>query len=354
MTDAPTGVCLLPRVLGLGGPASFQRRLIHGLNARGIAIHHDPLAEGTRAILINGGSHQIIGLLRAKNKGVRMVQRLNGMNWLHRQQNTGLRHWLKSEWNNFILSFIRRYLADAIVYQSEFSRQWWQRIYGVTPDKSTCVVHNGVDLDIYTPHGEPYGEPSRPVEHYRLLMLEGHLRGGHELGLKNGVALAEALSGMCDRPLELMVVGDVPAMLCQQISVASSAWITWHGVVREASCKGKADEVPAIHRSAHLLYSADLNAACPNSVIEALACGLPVISFDTGALAELVPSSCGAVIPYGSNVWNLEPPDIASLASAALPILQGQGSYRVAARKHAEAHFGIDKMLDGYVDVLFG
>jgi glycosyltransferase involved in cell wall biosynthesis len=340
---SPESICLLPGRLGMGGPASFQQRLILGLNARGIPIHHEPLADGTRAILINGGSHQIIELLRARNRGIRIVQRLNGMNWLHRHIHTGVRHWLKSEWNNFILAFIRRRVADAIIYQSEFSQQWWQRVYGITPAKPTRVVHNAVDLDVYTPQGVH----SRPTDHYRMLMLEAHLRGGHELGLKNGVLLAASLAGMCDRPLEFMVVGDVTQTVRNEVMHGTSARVTWSGVVSP-------EEVPAIMRSSHLLYSADLNAACPNSVIEALACGLPVISYDTGALAELVPPQCGAVVPYGSDYWKLEPPDIPSLATAALPILQRPETFRLSARIHSQKHFGIDKMLDGYIEVLYG
>ena len=56
---------------------------------------------------------------------------------------------------------------------------------------------------------------------------------------------------------------------------------------------------PRILRSADLLFSADVHPACPNSVIEALACGLPVIAFDTGAIREIVDDSSGAVVAYG-------------------------------------------------------
>jgi len=103
-----------------------------------------------------------------------------------------------------------------------------------------------------------------------------------------------------------------------------------------------------------LLYSADVNAACPNSVIEALACGLPVAAFDTGALTELVVGDAGRIVAYGGDPWQLDPPDVPALVEAALEILGNQERFRAAARARAEAAFGLDQMVDGYLQILLG
>ena len=103
-----------------------------------------------------------------------------------------------------------------------------------------------------------------------------------------------------------------------------------------------------------MLYSSDINAACPNSVIEALACGLPVVAFDTGALPELVSGDSGRIVPYGADPWKLEQPDITGLAAAALGILDNQEHFRSEARQRAEQAFGLDLMVEKYLEVLLG
>jgi len=103
-----------------------------------------------------------------------------------------------------------------------------------------------------------------------------------------------------------------------------------------------------------VLFSADLNAACPNSVVEALACGLPVVSFATGSLPELISNDAGIVVSWGSNFWKLEPPDIPALAGAARQILTRQDHFRQAARNRAVEAFGLNQMVDGYLEALSG
>jgi len=339
MSGAPA-VCILPRLQGVGGPASFRARLIAGMQARGIPLVNDPADPSCQTILVIGGTRRLQELVRARRRGVRIVQRLNGMNWIHRRKFTGLGHFLRSEINNAVLAFIRRSLADHIIYQSSFARTWWQTVYG-SVDVPAAVIYNGVDLNQFTPRG-----PERqPDDLFRVLLVEGHLGGGNEMGLYNGAELAAMLQKRSPRPVELMVAGDVPERLRARLSSRYPHRITWAGVVGR-------DAVPAIDRSAHVLFSADLNAACPNSVIEALACGLPVVSYATGSIPELVQGDAGLVVPWGSNFWKLEPPDIPGLADAAWQILNEQDRFRAAARARAEAAFSVETMVERYLEIL--
>lgn len=331
-------ICILPQKIGPGGPGSFQARLAEVLLSRGYKLNHDALDPTNKAILVIGGTRHINLLMRAKQNGVRIVQRLNGMNWVHLKKNTGLKHFLRAEVNNWILRSIRR-MADQIVYQSEFTQNWWTRTCGKVQAPGR-VIYNGVNLSEFT----PLGAGILPAERFRILLVEGNLGNGYEGGLETAVELVKMLNRRQSKVSQLMVVGKVPDSLKKQYE-DSGIELIWRGLV-------KREEIPAIDRSAHVLFSADVNAACPNSVIEALACGLPVIGFDTGALAELVTGESGAIAPYGSDPWLLQKPDIHALTDAAQQVLADYEKYRVRARARAELVFDIQHIADQYLEVL--
>ena len=335
-------ICIVPQVSGVGGMVSFRGRFIAGLAKRGVQVCsnlHDPDID---AVLVIGGTRDLPGLWRVRQRGVRLVQRLNGMNWLHRKRWTGLKHALRSEYGNLLLNTIRTRLADRIIYQSNFARDWWERVYGPTRPAWT-VVYNAVDLAQHTPDGP--GVP--PTDRHRLLMVEGSLGGGYDIGLDMAIGMAEILHDRQGHPLELMVVAKVPHGIQLAAQQKTRVPLVFRG-------KLPAEQIPQVDRSAHLIFSASMDAACPNSIIEALACGLPVIAFDTGALPELVTGDAGRVVPYGGDPWQLDPPDIASLARAAEEVLADQPRFRHGARQRAEQAFGLDTMVEGYLACLLG
>jgi glycosyltransferase involved in cell wall biosynthesis len=319
---------------------SFRGKLVKGLVERGIGVSYDLVDTPYDVILVIGGTRDLAGLWRAKRHGVRVVQRLDGMNWIHRKQWTGWQHYLRAEFGNFILSLIRSRLADQIIYQSEFSHQWWERVYG----KSHCpweVVHNGVDLELYKPNGSG----NFPGDYVRILIVEGNIGSGYELGLEIAVHMSERLIAVNRRSIEIMVVGRTTERLQKEWKSRTQVNLTFIGQV-------PAERIPEIDRSAQVLYAADLNPACPNSVIEALACGLPVAAYNTGALPEIITEGSGQVVPYGGDPWKLEPPDIDGLAKAVNLILDDQAHYRIAARQRAEEAFGLNRMVEGYLNAL--
>jgi glycosyltransferase involved in cell wall biosynthesis len=342
LSDSPYAgrlICIIPTVHGVGGMVSFLHKFSAGALARGVQVTTDLADTPYEAVLVIGGTRELPALWRAKQRGVRVVQRLDGINWIQRIRPISLKHSLRAEYGNIVLAFIRRFVADRIIYQSDFSRAWWQAWYG-QPGTPFSVAHNGVDLQTYSPGG------ARPADVYRLLVVEGNLGGGYEDGLANAVRLAEALAAR-GWPMEVLVVGQVADGLKSEWAARSAVPLQWAGLVAR-------EQIPALHRSAHLLFSADVHPACPNSVIEALACGLPVVSFDTGSLAELVTPECGFIAPYGSDAWKLEAPDVAGLAAGAETVLKNWSAFSIAARRRAEAAFGLQLMVDRYLDVLLG
>ena len=336
-------ICLVPEIKGMGGTASFQAKFIQGLKARQIPYGFDLTDPNNAAVLVIGGTRQVFQLWRAKKRGARIVQRLNGLNWLHKIEKTPWRAALRAERNNRLLAFIRRRLSDRMVYQSQFSQDWWTDVFGPRNIPST-TVYNGIDLEQYRPDGSE----SPPDDHDRILLVEGRLTGAYARGLETAVRLAQAVQKSQARPVELMVVGDVSETIRTRAqALAPELWITWRGIVPRES-------IPAIDRSAHVLFSADLNAACPNSVIEALACGLPVVAYDTGALAELVRDGAGEIVPWGADYWQLADPVIPPLAAACSQILRDNNTYRQNARRRAEDAFSLDEMVEAYLKALVG
>lgn len=344
-------ICLVPRLSGVGGMVSFQDKFVSGLKARNIEVCYDLGDLPYDAVLVIGGTRQLHRLYRVKRSGIPIVQRLDGMNWIHRVIDTGIRHWIRAEYGNYILGNIRSKLADRIAYQSEFSRRWWERVRGKTTIPND-VIHNGVDLTEFSPPSDQ----SLPEEIMRILLVEGSLLGGYEFGLENAVKITSQIahSHKGDQIVELMVIGRVSTSTSKQWEswIATSDLnqnyqINWVGEVPH-------DQIAVYYRSAHIYFSADINAACPNSVIESIACGTPVGAFDTGALAELLDKSGGITVPYGGDPWQLEPPDIPALVSAFQEILENLTHYQDSARQRAESAFGLDLMVDRYLDLLLG
>jgi glycosyltransferase involved in cell wall biosynthesis len=330
-------ICIFPRVEGLGGVTSFRLKFEQGLRARGMDVTYNVI-DHSDAVLVLAGTKSFHSLWMARDRGQHIVQRLDGINWVHRVRWAGLRYTLRAIYGNGNLSMIRSNIANHVIYQSQFIKGWWEDWYQSAPVPSSVIL-NGVDLNQYS----PVGAHERPTDFYRLLVVEGSLAGGLDSGLFYAVDLAKQLSKKYK--IELVIVGHVDANTKTKLQRQKDF------VIRFADSVPR-EEIPFLERSSHLLFSAEVNPPCPNSVIEALACGLPVVGFDTGSLSELVQGDAGRLVAHGANPWKLEKPDIPSLADAAEEVLRDNDRFRKSARERAESVFGLDTMVDEYLKVL--
>jgi glycosyltransferase involved in cell wall biosynthesis len=330
-------ICIVPRVEGLAGVASFRLKFENGLRARGVDVTND-ITQPADAVLVLAGTKNLLPLWKAHRRGQRIVQRLDGVNWVHRVRWAGLRYTVRAIYGNANLSFIRARLADKVIYQSQFIKSWWEDWYQPARVPATVIL-NGVDLHQYTLHGLH----ERPSGHYRILIVEGSMSGALNSGLYSAIELAALLSQKYK--IELMIVGRVDKHTQNKLEHQTAFRLKFMNTIPR-------EQIPWMMRSSHALFSAEVNPPCPNSVIESLACGLPVIGFDTGSLSEIVQGDAGRLAPYGANQWKLEKPNVQALANVAEEVLENNEHFRTAARTQAETKLGLDTMVDEYLKVL--
>lgn len=312
-----------------GGPGSFQARLVAGLEAAGHQISYSIDESKADAIFVISATRKLKQLYSQSRRGTPIVQRLDGLNWLHRRLSTrrGWRDFVYSETANWNINFVHSFLSDTVVYQSRFVESWWKRS-GWRQPKSTAIVHNGVRLDEFF--------PKRPSAEISLVCLEGNLDySPYSAELLNDLYVR--LQGR----IKLVLYGNF--YYAHQKKKLNPA-IDYRGVL---SAEKVSD---ALQNS--IYFSLDVNAACPNTVVEALACGSPVVGFDTGALRELVPPDAGCIVPYGGNPWKLEYPSVDQLVDSVLNIRERWDVYSQAARAIAESRYDINHVVQRYITII--
>ena len=150
------------------------------------------------------------------------------------------------------------------------------------------VIPNGVDTEFFSPpHSRPAGSP------FRWLFV-GRLQAQKNLGW-----LLERLATLRepgDPAWELHVVGDGPLRAEWQSlgdSLGISPRVRWHGWQSR-------EKLRESYRCSHALVQPSLYEGMANTVLEAMACGLPVIASDEPATKELIRASgAGACSPLG-------------------------------------------------------
>lgn len=226
------------------------------------------------------------------------------------------------------------FAADHIVYQSEFSRLSASLFLG-EPECSSEILPNAVDVGRFTPAETP--PSSGPV-----LLLGGDQTQAYrlELALRTLAALTPS------RPdAQLLVTGRLVSKVAPLVDEL--------GLRGRVHLLGEYDqsEAPSIFRRAHLLLHTKVKDPCPTLVVEAMACGLPVVHPASGGTVELVGDQAGIGVPH-PDMWEHDvPPKPEELADAVDRVLADLPRYSAAARARAVEHFSLEPWLDRHAEI---
>ena len=224
--------------------------------------------------------------------------------------------------------------ADRLVYQSAFSKRSADVFLG-EPRGAWEILHNGVDIDQFTP-------AERPPSDDPILLLGGDQTQAYRLEL----ALQVLDSLVPFHPdVQLLVTGRLvvsPEPMIDELDLRGRVHLV--GEYTQA-------EAPAIFRRAHLLLHTKVNDPCPTLVVEAMACGLPVVYPKSGGTVELVGDEAGIAVEH-SDTWEQdEPPTSEALAAAVNRLVDNLPRYSAAARTRAVGRFALAPWLTRHAEL---
>ena len=214
----------------------------------------------------------------------------------------------------------------------------------LVPPSRIQQIMNGVDASLF----RPVGEHRDPVPHPGFSGPEHFVIGtvGRMQEVKDQVTLARAFVRLvqimpgAEQRLRLVMIGEGPLRERVRALLAEA------GLERQAWLPGKRDDVARIMRSFDLFVLPSLAEGISNTILEAMATGLPVLATAVGGNRELVrEGQTGTLVPRAD-------PESMALALRAYAesseLCRNQGK---EARRTIENEFGMEAMVNGYIKI---
>jgi glycosyltransferase involved in cell wall biosynthesis len=194
--------------------------------------------------------------------------------------------------------------ADFVVTKSEDLRRK-AVLMGASPERTRTVL-NGCDLSAFVVRDRSEARHTLQIDpHSEVIVYIGRM------DVKKGLReLVEAAASMCQqRPnLHVYLIGEGPDRpLIESAIRANNATSYTHAI---PACSFA--DVAVWMAAADLVTLPSYMEGCPNVVLEALACGRPVVATNVGGIPEIMSDACGRLVP---------PRDPAELARALASVL---------------------------------
>lgn len=249
---------------------------------------------------------------------------------------------VKYQWLRRLLGL----LIHRFIPLSRHLQDYLQSRVGIAPGKITRIC-NGVDTAIFQPRLAQRKLPLNCPFQLNDKLIIGTVGRMH--GVKDQMTLVKAYIRACS---ELAVVADNTCLWLVgegPLRQEAMAMLQDKGLAEQAWLPGKRDDIAEIMRAMDVFVLPSKAEGISNTILEAMATGLPVIATRVGGNAELVVDGETGYLVAAENDEDM------AQAIAKLVVDEDQRQrFGAAAQRRVHQHFSIDNMVARYQQVYDG
>jgi glycosyltransferase involved in cell wall biosynthesis len=208
-------------------------------------------------------------------------------------------------------------------------------------ENDISVIPYGVDQKIFSPGKQSEARRSLGLDcEATYILLAAHSVDERRKGCLEAVAILKRLA-QHEVLRDQIAVGKIRLLLCGK----GSEGLTIPDWFCENVGYLAQDSMPLLYRSADILLFTSIQDNLPNVVLEAMACGLPVVAHDLPGVRDLLGEnhSTGIIVPVGDPKQGAE----------ALAFIINNGNFKkelgFAASKRIEGHFSLNLQAVEYI-----
>jgi sugar transferase (PEP-CTERM/EpsH1 system associated) len=237
---------------------------------------------------------------------------------------------------------LRPFVHQYIALSKDLERYLHEKVH--VPAARVTQLYNGVDTELF----HPARSGREPLPCAGFAGPEQFVIGtvGRMQAVKDPVTLARAFVRLLRmvpdgaRRLRLVMVGDGP--LKEQVRTV----IKEAGAAELAWLAGERDDVPRIMRGLDLFVLPSISEGVSNTVLEAMASGLPMVATRVGGNPELIEAGVTGTLVPRNDAESMSRAMRAYVESAELCRRHGS-----EARREVERRFGMETMVNAYMAI---
>jgi len=225
-------------------------------------------------------------------------------------------------------------LVDRFVTVSHDLQRWLVETVGV-PAKRVTTIHNGVDTTRFTPAMRGEARLALGVADDEVIIgTVGRLDPvKDQLSLIEATAVLSAAFGR----VRAVLVGEGPSRPMLEARIRRLS------LESRVTLLGERKDVPQLLPGFDVFVLPSIAEGISNTILEAMASGVPVIATRTGGNPELLEDGIsGALVPIGDRIH------LAGVLHRYVVTRDLRARHGAAARRRAVEHFGLDRMVSAY------